>query len=765
MSDINLIQKILTCFPESYTEELLEKIPGSGYKKQAGVSACSFVKEKISNDQEFTDKLMKKFQDDAKKNWLELLLEDNPKYIEEQLRSYGVDADGDTSVKEKEIEEILNREDSSKEFVSKIENAAGNGMMHIFFYKIEDNVEHEQLKDLQEKIDQLDDLIPKARDIERIQPEIEKLKIQMRSRRANKKKIQSKIKKLEDMKSQRKILKKLQAQINKIKKLKPIIEDIKKLKPEIEKLENLIQSKNVEIKNLQSKTKRLEYLKSKRDTLEKKKAKIVEIDGLVFKTINLKMLQEKIEELEDRKSEIKDFKKLQANIDKLKYLEAQRKTLIDIQENIDERGHLETQIKYLEKKKAEIEGLRNQELREKRLKNLQKQIAKLIDRESELKDLSDLQIIIAELKKRKSKLKDLNDLHANIDKLLQAQKDIFLWGAAQPVLVSVEKPQNDRNEVWFKWVKSRFWNELKTDRPTPYYVRRMERSVNYFIIDLENNKAQLRIQLIRHNPLEPLKSEYNRFRTEIDKLLGFFHFSRIPMEAVVKKFLSRGKITPLTWEMQLPHGAYVSAKGRPETFFDILGKLDVFKYLGMSLGKGVSMAVINRKIFFGRKLSCECQLAGDDPESPAIRIKIDGEKDVLTILTECEPEHFKTIIKVVLSVKKNKLIDKTMKNFLHNGNFPNNLTIAERFLFERIVLSFDYHFDRLEENEIRARHLKDSEWFPKIVIVNNAMDRLCQEYPGEYICKGTRSNRILEKIIPVKRKQKSIPTGVTKENS
>ena len=201
------------------------------------------------------------------------------------------------------------------------------------------------------------------------------------------------------------------------------------------------------------------------------------------------------------------------------------------------------------------------------------------------------------------------------------------------------------------------------------------------------------------------------YRSEIDKLLGFFHFSRLSMEAVVKKFLSLNRIEPLTWEMQLPHGAYFSAKGKPDLFFSIFSKIPILRQLGIG--------VINKKIFFGRKLSCEYQLTKDEWGSPEVRIKLDGEKDILTVLIECEPLQMETIIDTVLNEDRNIVIDKILEAFL------SRLTSVERFLFERSVLSFDYHFTRLEDSEIKEGHLEDSEWLQK-EIVENAMDRLCQ---------------------------------------
>jgi hypothetical protein len=467
------------------------------------------------------------------------------------------------------------------------------------------------------------------------------------------------------------------------------------------------------------------------------------------------------EQLEGLKPKIKELEVLQANIEELKNLQLEIKNLKDQKSKLKNLKDVRSKIDKLEDQISKIENLKDQKSKNAKSKSLQSKIKKLEYLKSQIENLKDLRSKIEKLEYQKSKIKDLKYLQSNIEKLeylnsqirslkyLQSQindhgylksnidalphgkLNDFLWWAAQPVLVSVEsRKYNGRSEVWFKWVESRLWNERKTDRPTPYYVRRMERSVSYFIIDLENKIAQLRIQHIRSNALKSLKDEYNQFRTEIDKLLGFFHFSRLPMEAVVKKFLSRDKIEPLTWEMRLPHGAYFSAKREPELFFRTINKITPLKKLGLG--------VINKKIFFGRKLSCEYQLTKDDWGSPEVRIKLDGEKDVLTVLSECEHLQMETIIDTVLNEDRNIVIDKILEAFL------SRLTSVERFLFERSVLSFDYHFTRLEDSEIKEGHIEDSEWLQK-EIVENAMDRLCQEYPGNFICKGKGRNRVLKK--------------------
>ncbi|MFC2155534.1 hypothetical protein ACFLRB_03460 [Acidobacteriota bacterium] len=613
------ILKNLKGFPESFKAELLDKLSDSGFKR-GKVSPSDFLEKKM-NDPVFADDFMKSIENYAKDEWSQDVSQDNPEYLKELLGVPWVDAEGDTDYKKEMLQKELNLEDGGKEFIGDSEKLAENGRMHIFFFKIADT---EQLEDLQAKIGKLED-------------QIEKIK--------NLKKLQARIAKLDDQ-----------------------IAEIKKLKDQ--------ESRNARSRKLQS------------------------------------MLKQR----KDLNSQIKKLKAMQPWIDKLEYLKAQTKTLKKLQANIDKFEYLESEIKKLEELKAKIKNPENQIAKTKRLRALQAKIKKL--------------------ENEKSKTKDLKYLQANIDNLVIEKSDKFLWWAAKPELMSVtSRNTNGRREVWFKWVQSRLWNEWITDRkvnPTPFFKRRMKRSVSYFIVDLENKIAQLRIQLIRPNALKSLKDEYKQFRTEIDKLLGFLHFSRIPMEAVVKQFLSRDEIRPMTWEIQLPHGAYISAKGEPKLFFTIFSKIPLLKKLGFN--------VINKTVFFGRKLSCECKLAANDPASPEIRIKIDGEKDVLTVLSEYEQKQLHTIIDNILAVSQNKVIDYTLKKFLKKKKYPNSLSSAERFLFERIVLSFDYHFTRLEDSEIKERHIEDSEWLTKET-VRIAVDRLYQEYPDNFIPEGKSSNR------------------------
>jgi hypothetical protein len=318
-------------------------------------------------------------------------------------------------------------------------------------------------------------------------------------------------------------------------------------------------------------------------------------------------------------------------------------------------------------------------------------------------------------------------------------RNILLWGSAKPVLVAIEnRNRNGCNELWFKWVESRLWDErvkgVTPDSP-PHFERRLERSVNYFIVDLDNGIAQLRIQHIKPNALKPLKEEYEIYLGEVEKLLDFKYFRRIAMESVVKNFLLEKAIEPSSWEMQLPNSGKFTAKGKPTRYTGFLRRIPLLKMLRSN--------IINRLDFFGRKLFCECQLKKRDWGPLDVKIKVDGEKDILTVLSLSDHVQMETIIERIMDVKKNKLIDKIMKRFF--SKIADNKSKPEQFLLERIVLSFDYHFTRLEETEIKAGHLEDSEWLQHDR-VHKAMDLLCQLFPKNFSSAGRGKKRILVKI-------------------
>ncbi len=300
-------------------------------------------------------------------------------------------------------------------------------------------------------------------------------------------------------------------------------------------------------------------------------------------------------------------------------------------------------------------------------------------------------------------------------------KKILIWDSPAPTLVNIRHSfQNGHGELAFKWVESRMWDERESkgtiDSP-PYYDRRKERSVNYFIIDLNEGIAQMRIQLIKPNALQSLKGEYDIFLEEIEKLLDFKKFRRIALESVAKSFLFDETITQKTWELWLPEGGCFTAKDKPAKYIKFGFKLKLIT-------------------FFVRKLNFDYKPKKRIWGPPVVRLKLDGEKDILTINNYCDQEQMTEIINKVLIIKENKIGDKIISNSVKNELLINSI---------RIAISFDYHFRLFKNKKVTAGHLIDSEWLQRDGVLN-AMNLLGDNFPDNFDKKGSGKNLTLTRI-------------------
>jgi len=290
-------------------------------------------------------------------------------------------------------------------------------------------------------------------------------------------------------------------------------------------------------------------------------------------------------------------------------------------------------------------------------------------------------------------------------------KKIFLWEADFPSLVEVRhKVLPEPGQLVIKWVETRLWDERlsgTTMFSTPKYVRRKERSVNYFIIDLSNGNAQMHLQLIRPNPLKPLKQEYAIYQKEVSKLIDFNKFVRVPLESVMKSLLLGKKVWQKSWEIWLPNEGCFTAKGRPSIYTRILGFL---------------LRVFRLDFIFGRKLFCEWGVENREWGPSEVEVRVDGEKDVLTIRSSCDQTQITGILDQIKRIKQNTVKNKDLEKFVRDN--PR---------LERVVLSFEYHLDRLRRKEVTAGHLLDSEWLQKNK-VNDAIKLLCKKFPRQFGC-------------------------------
>lgn len=147
--------------------------------------------------------------------------------------------------------------------------------------------------------------------------------------------------------------------------------------------------------------------------------------------------------------------------------------------------------------------------------------------------------------------------------------NICIYKTEKPFLAELLNPPVqdgvDRRLI-FKWIETRQY-EKKIKKTI---VIKEERSVNFFLVNLENGNAELRLQILQPNPFKKLEDEYAIYIEEIKKLIEFHHFSPVLLEPVMRTFFFKA-ILPITeWSIKTQQGALGGRKANP-TFFRKLG--------------------------------------------------------------------------------------------------------------------------------------------------------------------------------------------------
>ena len=156
------------------------------------------------------------------------------------------------------------------------------------------------------------------------------------------------------------------------------------------------------------------------------------------------------------------------------------------------------------------------------------------------------------IKERLRKLK-LEDRYNN---------DVCQWESDTPFLSKVSHnfdSQNYRGWLSFKWIQTRRFNQL-----VGIMLRQFEeRAVNFFIINLEDGSAQLRIQSLPPMPQKKLNQEIQTYKQEIEKLLDFDRFSPASYQPVMREFLFKEVLPISHWQVRTPGGNLIGARVPP----------------------------------------------------------------------------------------------------------------------------------------------------------------------------------------------------------
>jgi hypothetical protein len=163
-----------------------------------------------------------------------------------------------------------------------------------------------------------------------------------------------------------------------------------------------------------------------------------------------------------------------------------------------------------------------------------------------------------------------------IEKRLGKQRNRFnnhicRWESNRPFLSEVKHnydAKKERGELSFKWVQTRRFTRMIGNHLQIF----RERSVNFFIVNLKDGSAQLRIQVLPNNSLTTLTRELRTYKKEIEKLLGPRHFTSVSLKPAMKELLVK-RVLPIThWSVNTRGG---NMHGDNAPFF-LWGRLVLF---------------------------------------------------------------------------------------------------------------------------------------------------------------------------------------------
>ena len=148
-----------------------------------------------------------------------------------------------------------------------------------------------------------------------------------------------------------------------------------------------------------------------------------------------------------------------------------------------------------------------------------------------------------------------------------------VWYARTPKLSEVrhwynkgEGKSKGEGELIFKWVEARNWNQKIGASLPPQFIRRQERSVNFFRLDLKNGITEIRIQKLETFPQKRLSQELKIYINEVKKLLNFDYFSPVPVEPIIRRLLRSSVIRIRSWSIKLPTGGILIGVKEPNLF-------------------------------------------------------------------------------------------------------------------------------------------------------------------------------------------------------
>lgn len=352
----------------------------------------------------------------------------------------------------------------------------------------------------------------------------------------------------------------------------------------------------------------------------------------------------------------------------------------------------------------------------------------LADYIDELKMYGKQHVFLYELKgDHKDYLNELRDPHYikeelsrfDMDKLFNNGK--FVWEAPEPKVPGPTSPKPELAEVrhsfkdgegllLFKWIETRRYEEETFDENgIRQYPPKYERSANFFVVNLKEGTAEIRVQKMQSRADNKLSEELDVYKKEISRLVRFSNFSPVPLEPIIRHFLDKAILPITVWELIYPKRRKLTGSGDPSYFFK----------LGLPFRK-----------FRGREITlyweCEQRVTGE----PELFFTLNGENDQtrLNAITDKSKVDF--------------ILDELRKLSTGSIEMEELKQLAMRYPeYSRVISAIDYHFSRLKKLKITAHRLSSEVWYSEDFI-EDVFEAAAKSFPKTFYTEG-EERRIL----------------------
>ena len=148
-------------------------------------------------------------------------------------------------------------------------------------------------------------------------------------------------------------------------------------------------------------------------------------------------------------------------------------------------------------------------------------------------------------------------------------KNICFWEVPEPTLAEVKhipKKRNVRGQLSFKWIETFRFNRVRKGAFQTFFVR----TTNFFIVNLEDHSAQLRIEQPHSRSKRLLKQRFDFYIKEVNRLLGASIFSLISLDPIIKRFLRKTNLQIERWEIIFGGGKVDGGPTKPSKIQKLL---------------------------------------------------------------------------------------------------------------------------------------------------------------------------------------------------